>query len=131
MAEIKNNFIKSRMNKDLDARLVPPGEYRDAINVAISKSDGDAVGALENILGNNLLTSFGITGVDNIDVIGTYMDVLNDRIIVFMTNYIDTSADRLSKFIAKGKATLKPIGVHTDDISTYYELQQLCKLLQK
>ena len=98
MAEIKNNFIKSRMNKDLDARLVPPGEYRDAINVAISKSDGDAVGALENILGNNLLTSFGITGVDNIDVIGTYMDVLNVLIIVFMTNYIDTSSDILSNF---------------------------------
>ena len=30
MAEVKNNFIKSRMNKDLDARLVPPGEYRNA-----------------------------------------------------------------------------------------------------
>ena len=28
MAEIKNAFIKSRMNKDLDARLVPSGEYR-------------------------------------------------------------------------------------------------------
>ena len=76
MTEIKNNFIKSRMNKDLDARLVPPGEYRDAINVAISKSDGEAVGALENILGNISITDFGITDVDNIDIIGTYMDVL-------------------------------------------------------
>jgi hypothetical protein len=96
MAEIKNNFVKSRMNKDLDARLVPPGEYRDAQNVAISKSEGEAVGALENILGNISLTDFNITSVDNIDIIGRYMDVVNERIIVFMTNYIDTSADRLS-----------------------------------
>ena len=46
MAEIRNNFLKSRMNKDLDARLVPSGEYRDAMNVSISKSEGDDVGAL-------------------------------------------------------------------------------------
>jgi len=41
------------------------------------------------------------------------------------------SADRLSKFIEKGKATLKPIGVHTDDISTFYELQQFCNLYRE
>ena len=29
MPEIKRNFNKSKMNKDLDERLVPPGEYRD------------------------------------------------------------------------------------------------------
>ena len=31
--ELKHNFIKGRMNKDLDERLVPDGEYRDALNV--------------------------------------------------------------------------------------------------
>jgi hypothetical protein len=30
MAEVKNAFLKSKMNKDLDSRLVPAGEYRDA-----------------------------------------------------------------------------------------------------
>ncbi len=39
MAEIQNNFIKSKMNKDLDDRLVPSGEYRDALNIAISRSE--------------------------------------------------------------------------------------------
>ena len=33
MAEIKNTFIKAKMNKDLDDRLVPPGEYRNAQNI--------------------------------------------------------------------------------------------------
>jgi len=52
MAEVKNAFIKSKMNKDLDDRLIPSGEYRDAQNVQISRSEGADVGALENVLGN-------------------------------------------------------------------------------
>ncbi len=40
------------MNKDLDERLIPNNEYRDALNVAISRSEGSDVGALEAVLGN-------------------------------------------------------------------------------
>jgi len=98
MAETRNNFLASKMNKDLDARLVPPGEYRDAQNVMISKSEGEDVGALENVLGNLSITDFGLSNECNIDIIGRYMDVVNDRIVVFMTNYIDTSSDKLSNF---------------------------------
>jgi hypothetical protein len=36
MPELKNLFIKGKMNKDLDERLVPQGEYRDALNVSVS-----------------------------------------------------------------------------------------------
>ena len=54
MAEVKNAFIKSKMNRDLDARLLPSGEYREAFNAQISRSEGDDVGALENILGNSI-----------------------------------------------------------------------------
>ena len=28
MPELKNTFLKGRMNRDLDERLVPSGEYR-------------------------------------------------------------------------------------------------------
>ena len=52
MPEVKNTFLKSKMNKDLDARILPNGEYRDAQNVNISKSEGDDVGSLENVLSN-------------------------------------------------------------------------------
>ena len=37
MPEIKNNFLKAKMNRDLDARLIPNGEYRDAQNIVISR----------------------------------------------------------------------------------------------
>ena len=43
MAKVQNTFLKSKMNKDLDARLLPEGEYRDARNVQVSKSEGSKV----------------------------------------------------------------------------------------
>ena len=55
MPEIKNNFIQAKMNKDLDERLVPNGEYRNAVNIQVSTSDGSDVGAIENIKGNQQL----------------------------------------------------------------------------
>ena len=94
MAEIKNTFIKSKMNKDLDDRLVPNGEYRDALNIAISRSEGDDVGALETILGNELYY-----GEDSYETcIGRFVDQNNKKTYYFVTNYIDTSADGVSNF---------------------------------
>ena len=52
MAEITKNFLKGRMNKDLDDRIVPQGEYRDALNVQSSTSEESSVGAIQNLLGN-------------------------------------------------------------------------------
>ena len=52
MAESKNSFIGSKMNKDLDERLVPNGLYRDALNINVSVSEGSDSGAVENIKGN-------------------------------------------------------------------------------
>ena len=66
MAEVKNAFIKSKMNKDLDSRLIPSGEYRNALNAQVSKSEGADVGALESVLGNSSFIDFiALTGVSN------------------------------------------------------------------
>tara|TARA_X000001382_G_scaffold130969_1_gene128322 strand:- start:3983 stop:11149 length:7167 start_codon:yes stop_codon:yes gene_type:complete len=54
MPEIKNTFTSGKMNKDLDERLVPNGEYRDALNVDVSTSETSDVGAIENSFGNTL-----------------------------------------------------------------------------
>jgi len=116
MAEARNSFIKSKMNKDLDARLVPSGEYRDAENVSVSKSEGADVGSLENILGNISLTDFNLSNVSNLDIIGFFMDLTNNSIFVFLTNYVDTSADKLSNF-APAAATCA-IGVYNATKST-------------
>ena len=52
MPEIKNNFLQGKMNKDLDDRLIPNGQYRDAQNVTISKSENSDVGTVQNVKGN-------------------------------------------------------------------------------
>ena len=60
MAEVKNTFIQSKMNQDLDGRILPNGQYRFGKNISISRSDAADVGALENVLGTELLTGFGL-----------------------------------------------------------------------
>ena len=89
--EIKNTFLKAKMNKDLDDRIIPNGEYRDALNVSVGKSESDNVGSLENILGNVLLgqTNLG----DGYEIIGSLEDSSNDKIYTFVTNYTDPNPD--------------------------------------
>ena len=55
MPEIKNQFTGGKMNKDVDERLVPKGEYRDAMNIQVSTSEGSDVGTVQNVLGNKRL----------------------------------------------------------------------------
>ena len=87
MAKAINTFLKSKMNKDLDARLIPNGEYRNAVNVQISKSEGDGVGTVENVLGNTLIFDFeSITGVPNLYCIGYLSDDVSNTAFVFLTD---------------------------------------------
>ena len=94
MPEIKNTFVKSKMNKDLDSRLIPNGEYRDGLNISVSTSEGADVGALENIRGNFELSNFGLTDF-NLEVIGSFVDTASNRIYFFITNFVDGSASQL------------------------------------
>ncbi len=88
MAKALNTFLKSKMNKDLDARLIPSGEYRNAVNVQISKSEGDSVGSVENVLGNNKVFDFeAATGTANLYCIGYLANDQINTVYVFLTNY--------------------------------------------
>jgi len=100
MAEVKNAFIASKMNKDLDARLVPSGEYRNAINAQISRSEGADVGALENVLGNQLKVDFSLLASlpsGTLKTIGTYVDEINNFIYVFLTNHTGSTYSATAK----------------------------------
>ena len=54
MAELKRLFNQGRMNKDLDERLIPNGEYRDALNIQVDTSESGEVGTVQNVLGNTV-----------------------------------------------------------------------------
>ena len=125
MPEIKNTFLKSKMNKDLDSRIVPNGEYRDAKNLSVSRSEGSDVGSLENVLGNISLTDlknkinaqeidkiqklYNLTlrpneiNIDQLEIIGYHAETSRDLIFLFLTDYRDTSNDLLSNFASPDK----------------------------
>ena len=75
MPEMKNNFQKGRMNKDLDERLVPDGEYRDALNVEIATSNDSDMGTLQTLKGNTFLG-----GANGGVCIGSIADDKNDKL---------------------------------------------------
>ena len=91
MPEIKRNFSKARMNKDLDERIVPNGEYRDAMNIQISTSDADAatgigdVGVVQNLEGNEEVTETTTTtfGTKKSKIIASVADEGNDKTYYF------------------------------------------------
>ena len=96
MAEFVHVFQAGRMNKDLDERLVPNGEYRDALNLDLANSDASDVGAMQNIAGTIQLRSKTGTGatwtggyidaMTNPVCIGSYRDDINERIYWFIAS---------------------------------------------
>ena len=75
MPEIKNTFQKGVMNKDLDERIIPIGQYRDAMNIQVSTSEDSEVGTVQNILGNTRVE--GIVNVSNATCVGAVADEKN------------------------------------------------------
>lgn len=106
MAKLQHTFIQGKMNKDLDERLVPNGQYRDAKNIQVSTSEGSDVGAVENILGNTKknLRSTGPDvfwqdnfGLQNPVCIGVIKDSQNEKIYWFL-NSADSSTDAIVEY---------------------------------
>ena len=74
MAKVVNTFYNGgKMNKDLDDRLLPNGQYRNAINAQISRSEGSNVGTLQNTLGNELLTNFSTAIIESGTILTSYI----------------------------------------------------------
>ncbi|WP_037319449.1 hypothetical protein [Salegentibacter sp. Hel_I_6] len=82
MSEIKRTFLQGKMNMDLDERIIPDGQFVDALNIQVSKSEGSDVGAIENTLGNEQKTNHSFT---NAKCIGTFSDNSNQLIYYFVT----------------------------------------------
>lgn len=62
MPEIKNTFSQGKMEKDLDERLIPKGQYRDALNISVITSEGSDVGTAQNIMGNSPVSTLSHGG---------------------------------------------------------------------
>ena len=94
MAELRRTFTGGRMNKDLDERLVPDGNYTDALNIKVTTSDASNMGTAQTLRGNtqhntmNLSSGYyGIT--NNATVVGSIAAPERDCIYYFVADNTD------------------------------------------
>ena len=91
MPELKRNFLKGKMNKDLDERLVPNGEYRDALNIEISSSEDSDVGSAQITLGNKSVSDLDFS--PNAVTVGSYVDEQEEYIYNFVCKASDLDSE--------------------------------------
>ena len=94
MANADVNFTSGRMNKDFDERVIPSGEYIDALNIRIGSTENNSIGAVENAKGNTRLTNLQYNGgpLVNAKCIGAYEDGSNETIYWLVTSDKDVPA---------------------------------------
>ena len=84
------------MNKSVDERLVPLGEYVDALNVRLGSTETTEIGAVENSKGNTLLTPtieyLGNPLSSLARCIGAFQDGMKETIYWFVHDPANTSS---------------------------------------
>jgi hypothetical protein len=86
--ELKRKFIKGVMNKDVDERLIPDGQYIDAVNVDVINAEGSDAGTIRNVKGNTLVGDVSTaTSIEptNPKTIGAVVDEANNRVYWFVS----------------------------------------------
>ena len=90
--DLVKTFVKGRMNKSLDERLIPDGEYIDAMNVRVGSTELTDVGSLENTKGNVKISNI-LYNDEPLDAsatcIGAFQDGVNDTIYWFIHSPAD------------------------------------------
>ena len=87
MTKIARNFVAGKMNKVVDQRLIPEGEYIDAMNIRMGDTEKSEIGVIENSKGNTLLTTLQFNGIPlstNAKCIGAIEDSANETIYWFV-----------------------------------------------
>lgn len=90
--DLVKTFVKGRMNKSLDERLIPDGEYIDAMNVRVGSTELTDVGSLENTKGNVKISNI-LYNDEPLDptatCIGAFQDGVHDTIYWFIHSPAD------------------------------------------
>ena len=126
MPEFIHSFQRGRMNKDLDERLIPNGEYRDALNLDIANSEGSNVGALQNVKGNVELrdkTSTELWQDHYIEDLSNPVCVGSIRHDIKETIYWFIASDNASAIVEYDQTTgiIKPVLVDKNGILNFSE----------
>jgi len=97
MARTQRNFIAGRMNKSLDERLIPNGEYEDALNVRLGSTEASEIGSVENSKGNTQLSALFFLDLQALSsqsrCIGAFEDGANETVYWFVHDPAFTLTD--------------------------------------
>lgn len=99
---VNKNFIGSKMNKSLDERLIPNGDYIDALNIRVSSDENGQAGSAENTKGTTKLTDISNYVSEDAVCIGALEDGTNETIYWFVAS--DT-ADVIASYDTKSEVT--------------------------
>ncbi len=78
MPLFNKTFHLGKMNKDMDERVVPSGEYRDAVNIEVQTSNYSDAGTAQTLMGNTLISSQMVP--DGSTCVGSIADNKNDKV---------------------------------------------------
>ena len=123
------NFIAGRMNKSVDERLLPPGEYIDAQNVRLGSTEATEIGAVENSKGNEQLTTLQFDGTNLSSTavcIGAYEDGVRENIYWFIHDKNFTVKNGLDLIISYNTTTqiVNPSFKNPDDMPVYVSIYE-------
>lgn len=105
--QLNSFFFKGIMNKSSDERILPPGEYVDALNARLGSTEDSEIGSVENTKGNTKLTNITNQGValsSNAVCIGSYADESDETIYWFVTD--PSVVDLIVSFNVKTSVTI-------------------------
>ena len=121
MPEFRREFLKSKMNKDLDERLVPPGEYRDALNIEVSTSETSDAFAIEASNGNSKITASTVfNDFGSPKCIGAARDTENNKIYWFVTS---DNKDAILEYDANS-SVVSPVAVAVKATSDVFKFSE-------
>ena len=102
MAKTLRNFIQGRMNKSVDERLVPQGEYVDALNVRLGSTENSEIGSVENAKGNELLvTPLYLGNTFAFTTLGVFSDSSNETLYWFIhADATGTATDKIDMILS-------------------------------
>lgn len=95
MAKEQKTFVAGRMNKSVDERLLPEGEYVDGQNIRLGSTELSEIGAVENTKGNVQLTTLQYKGDDlsgDAVCIGAFDDSAEETMYWFVHDPANTTA---------------------------------------
>lgn len=93
---LEKKVFTGGMNKDTEDRLVPQGDWRDALNVRAGITEGSNLGSIENVKGNTDRSTITISGIGE-QVIGSVEDKTLNRVFYFITRGSGTK-DRVVQY---------------------------------